>query len=326
MPKLALLDDYQSVAMKSADWSTLPDGCTVEAFSNHLADEDAVAERLKDFEFVMAMRERTPFPKSLLEQLPNLKMLGTAGARNASIDMQTATDLGIVVCGTRGSPRATMELTWGLILGLLRKIPREFAATRAGAWQETLGEGLDGRTIGLLGLGRIGGQAAEVAKAFHMNIIAWSQNLTAERAQQCGATLVSKDELFSQADIISIHLQLSDRTRNLVQAEDLARMKPTAYLVNTSRGPIVDEAALIDALKRKAIAGAGIDVYEVEPLPSGHAYLSLDNALLTPHMGYVTEETYDLFYGDTLDNVKGFMSGDPQRVVNEDVLGKMRTL
>lgn len=326
MPKLALLDDYQRVALESADWYQLPDGCTVEAFHDHLSDEDAVAERLKDFDFVMALRERTPFPRSLLERLPILKMLGTAGARNASIDMQAATDLGIVVCGTGGSPRATMELTWGLILALLRKIPREYAATRGGAWQETLGEGLDGRTLGLLGLGRIGGQAAEVARAFHMNIIAWSQNLTAERAKECGATLVSKEEIFSQADVISIHLQLSDRTRGLVQAEDLARMKPTAYLVNTSRGPIVDEAALIDTLRNKAIAGAGIDVYEVEPLPSGHPYLGLDNVLLTPHMGYVTEETYVLFYGDTLHNVKGFMNGDPQRVVNSDVLGKMRSL
>lgn len=326
MPKLALLDDYQSVAMESADWSSLPDGCTVEAFSNHLSDEDAVAERLLDFDFVMALRERTPFPRTLLERLPNLKMLGTAGARNASIDMQAATDLGIVVCGTGGSPRATMELTWGLILGLLRKIPQEFAATKAGAWQQTLGEGLDGRTLGLLGLGRIGGQAAEVARAFHMNIIAWSQNLTSERADECGATLVSKEELFSQADVISVHLQLSDRTRGLVRAEDLARMKPTAYLVNTSRGPIVDEAALVDTLQRKSIAGAGIDVYETEPMPSGHPYLSLDNILLTPHMGYVTEETYNLFYGDTLGNVIGFVNGDPQRVVNTEVLGKMRTL
>ncbi|MDA0770530.1 MAG: D-2-hydroxyacid dehydrogenase family protein [Chloroflexi bacterium] len=326
MSKLALLDDYQSVAMESADWSTLPDGCTVEAFHDHLFDESAVAERLKDFDFVMALRERTPFPKTLLERLPNLKMLGTAGARNASIDMQAATDLGIAVCGTGGSPRATMELTWGLILGLLRKIPQEYAATKAGVWQQTLGEGLEGRTLGLLGLGRIGGQAAEVARAFHMNIIAWSQNLTGERAQECGATLVSKEELFSRADVVSIHLQLSDRTRGLVQAEDLARMKPTAYLVNTSRGPIVDEAALIDALKRKVIAGAGVDVFEVEPMPSDHPLLGLDNALITPHMGYVTEETYKLFYGDTLDNVRGFMNGDPQRVVNSEVLGKIRTL
>ena len=326
MPKLALLDDYQSVALESADWSTLPSGCSVEAFHDHLSDENAVAERLKDFDFVMALRERTPFPKSLLERLPNLKMLGTAGARNASIDMGAATALGIVVCGTGGSPRATMELTWGLILGLLRKIPREFAATRGGAWQQTLGEGLDGRTLGLLGLGRIGGQAAEVARAFHMNIIAWSQNLTEERAAECGAKLVSKADLFSQADVISIHLQLSDRTRGLVRSDDLARMKPTAYLINTSRGPIVDEAALVDVLRRKAIAGAGVDVYDVEPLPSGHPYLSLDNALLTPHMGYVTEETYQLFYGDTLENVKGFMSGDLQRVVNEEVLENRRAL
>ena len=326
MPKLALLDDYQSVAMKSADWSTLPAGCTVEAFHDHLSDEDAVAERLEGFEFVMALRERTPFPRTLLERLPNLKMLGTAGARNASIDMQAATGLGIVVCGTGGSPRATMELTWGLILGLLRKIPQEHSATRGGAWQQTLGEGLDGRTLGLLGLGRIGGQMAEVASAFHMNIIAWSQNLIEERSVECGARLVGKEELFSQTDVVSIHLQLSDRTRGLVQSGDLARMKPTAYLVNTSRGPIVDEAALVDVLRRKAIAGAGIDVFEVEPLPSGHPYLGLDNALLTPHMGYVTEETYKLFYGDTLENVRGFMSGDPQRVVNAEVLDNRRML
>ena len=205
-------------------------------------------------------------------------------------------------------------------------MPGEESGARGGAWRRPLGEGLDGRTLGRLGLGRSGGQAAEVALAFHMNIIAWSQNLTAERANECGATLVSKEELFSQADVISIHLQLSDRTRGLVQAEDLARMKPTAYLVNTSRGPIVDEAALVDALRRHTIAGAGIDVFEVEPLPSGHPYLGLDNALLTPHMGYVTEETYRQFYGDTLENVKGYINGDPKRVVNTDGLEKRRAL
>ncbi|MCH8061027.1 MAG: D-2-hydroxyacid dehydrogenase family protein [Chloroflexi bacterium] len=326
MVKIALLDDYQNVAMKSADWNALPVDCSVEVFQDHLVAEDDLVRRLMDFDVIMAMRERTPFRRSLLQRLPNLKLLSTAGARNASIDMEAATELGILVCGTGGSRGATMELTWGLILSLLRKIPREDRATKSGSWQETVGIGLDGKTIGILGLGRIGSETAEVARAFHMNLIAWSQNLTPERAEECGARLVGKEQLFSEADIITIHLQLSDRTRGLIGAADLARMKPTAFIVNTSRGPIIDEPALIDVLQRKAIAGAGVDVFEPEPLPRDHPILKLDNVVITPHLGYVTEETYEKFYGETIDNVRSFMEGEPARVINTDVLDKRREL
>lgn len=320
MIKIALLDDYQNVALESADWRTLPPDTTVEVFQDHLTDDAAVADRLKDFDVVMALRERTPFPRVLLEKLPKLKLLTTAGMGNASIDLNACNELGILVCGTGFSPRATMELTWGLILGLLRHIPQEYRASRHGVWQETLGLGVDGKTIGLLGLGRIGAQMAEVARAFHMPIIAWSQNLTAARAQECGAQLVSKDDLMAQSDIVSIHLQLSDRTTGLLGTRELGLMKPSAYLINTSRGPIVDENALIDALARQGIAGAGLDVFDIEPLPLDHPLLRLDNVVLTPHIGYVTKETYDLFYGDTVENIRGFLAGTPLRVLNPEVL------
>ncbi|MCI0440269.1 MAG: D-2-hydroxyacid dehydrogenase family protein [Chloroflexi bacterium] len=326
MIRIALLDDYQGVALQSADWTGLPDGTAIEAFHDHLDDEDAVAERLRGFDVVMAVRERTPFPRSLLERLPNLKMIANTGMRNAAIDMSACTELGILVCGTSGSSRSTMELTWALILALLRNLPRDNRAAHYDAWQETVGIGLDGKTLGLLGLGNIGSQMAEVARAFHMRIIAWSQNLTKERAEQHGAELVSKDALFSQADIVSIHLVLSDRTRGLVTARELGLMKSNAYLVNTSRGPIVDESALLDALRRRAIAGAGLDVYSVEPLPKDHPFLSLDNVVLTPHLGYVTRETYRNFYGQTVENIKSALDGAPQGVINPEVLGKRRQL
>jgi phosphoglycerate dehydrogenase-like enzyme len=326
MVKIALLDDYQHVAMESADWTTLPVGVSVEVFHDHLTDEDELAERLGDFDVVMALRERTAYPRSLLEKLPNLKMLTTAGMGNAAIDVQACTDLGILLCGTQGSSRATMELTWALILGLMRNIPREYQATRSGKWQETAGLGLDGKTIGIIGLGNIGGQMAEVARAFHMRIIAWSQNLTEQRAEECGAMLVTKQELLEQADIATIHLRLSDRTRGLIGASDLARMKSNAFLINSSRGPIVDESALIDVLRRGAIRGAGLDVFDQEPLPANHPFLSLDNVLLTPHLGYVTYETYRNFYGQTIENVAGLIDGAPQRIINPDVLPKRRQL
>jgi phosphoglycerate dehydrogenase-like enzyme len=326
MVRIALLDDYQGVAMESVDWKSLPPDASVQAFRDHLTDEDAIAQRLKDFDVVMAVRERTPFPRSLLERLPNLKLIASTGMRNAAIDVDAATALGIVVCGTGGSSRSTMELTWGLILSLLRQIPQEYQATRSGRWQETVGISLDGKTIGIIGLGNIGGQMAEVARAFHMNIIAWSQNLTKQRAEDCGAILVSKDELLSQADIVTIHLRLSDRTQGLMGARELGLMKPTAYLVNSSRGPIVDEAALLEALRRKAIAGAGLDVFDIEPLPKDHPLLKLDNVVLTPHLGYVTQEGYANFYGQTLENIRSFIEGKSQRVMNPEVLDKRRAL
>ena len=285
-----------------------------------------LAERLEDFDVIMALRERTAYPMSLLERLPNLKLLTTAGMGNASIDVEAATGLGILVCGTAGSSRTTMELTWGLILGLMRHIPGEHAATRAGSWQRTVGAGLEGKTLGLIGLGNIGGQMAEVGRAFHMRLVAWSQNLTSARATECEAELVSKDELLSQADVVSIHLKLSDRTRGLLAERELRLMKSTAILVNTSRGPIVDEAALVSLLRAGSIAGAGLDVFDREPLSSGHPLLTLDNVLLTPHLGYVTAGTYDKFYGQTVENIQAFLDGTPQRVLNPDVLGHRRRI
>lgn len=316
MTRVALLDDYQDVALQMADWQSLPADVEVQVFRDHLSDDDALVERLKDIDIIMAMRERTPFQRSLLERLPNLKLLITAGMRNASIDLQAASDCGVMVCGTEGLGYPTAELTWGLILGLMRRIPREDQATRNGQWQVTTGLGLQGKTLGLMGLGRLGSQVAAVGAAFKMNLIAWSQNLTAERAAESGATLVSKDDLISQSDILSIHLVLSARTQGLIGAPELGAMKPTAYLVNTSRGPIVDEPALIEALENGTIAGAGLDVFEVEPLPLDHPFRRLDNLVITPHIGYVTDETYRVFYGDALEDMQAFLKGEPVRVLN----------
>jgi phosphoglycerate dehydrogenase-like enzyme len=326
MIRVALPDDYQGVALESADWGRLGGEVEVVAFRDHLTDVDALAERFASFDVVMALRERTAFRRPLLERLPRLKLLTTAGMGNAAIDMDGATDLGILVCGTSGSSRATMELTWGLILALLRSIPREHHATRAGHWQETVGIGLDGKTLGLIGLGNIGGQVAEVGRAFHMRLIAWSANLTDQRAAECGAERVTLDDLLAQSDIVTIHQRLSDRTLGLLGARELALMKPSSYLVNTSRGPIVEEAALIDTLRRGAIAGAGLDVFDVEPLPPDHPFLTLPNVVLTPHLGYVTREGYAAFYGQTLENVRALLDGAPVRVLNPAVLPNRRPL
>jgi phosphoglycerate dehydrogenase-like enzyme len=255
-------------------------------------------------------------PRSLLQRLPNLKLLNTTAMGNRTTDMAAAKHLGITVCGTGGAGNGTAELTWGLLIGLVRHIQPEHEAMRAGRWQLTLGDDLIGHTLGLLGLGNIGARVAKVGAAFGMEVIAWSQNLTAEKATAAGARLVSKQELFEQADYLSIHLVLGDRTRGLVGAADLARMKPNAYLINTSRGPIVDEAALLDALRDRRIAGAGLDVYDVEPLPADHPLLALDNVLLTPHLGFVTKDAYAKFYGDTVENVAAFLRGAPIRVLN----------
>ena len=318
--KVAVLDDYQSVAGSLADWSQLPAGTDVTYFSDHLTSEDALAERLAGFDVVMGMRERTPFRRSLLERLPNLRLLVTTGRRNASFDIEAASDLGIAVCGTDGAGEGPTELVWGLILGIARNIPVEDRLTREGRWGTTVGMGLKGKTIGCLGLGHIGSLVARVAAAFDMNIIGWSQNLTAERARECGAKLVDKDTLFRDSDILSIHLVLSQRTRGLVGAHELALMKPTAYLINISRGPIVDESALLDTLERRAIAGAALDVFEVEPLPHDHPLLKLDNTLILPHLGYVTEESYRAMYAGVVEDIRAFASGEPVRMINEEVL------
>ena len=318
--KIAVLDDYQNVAQKMADWSALPSGAGIEVFGDHLADEDRLVERLQGFDAVIGMRERTPFPRSVLSRLPDLKLLITTGGRNASFDVDAATELGIVVCGTGGAGEGPTELTWGLIIGLLRKIPQEDRLTREGRWQTTIGVGLKDKTLGLIGLGHIGGLMARVGNAFQMNVIAWSQNLTAQRAAECQATLVDKDTLFRESDIASVHLRLSDRTRDLVGAREIALMKPTSYLVNISRGPIINEAALVDALERKAIAGAALDTFDVEPLPAGHPLLRLDNTIIAPHLGYVTEEGYRAFYAGAIEDIRAYVAGEPVRVINPDVL------
>ena len=315
MARVALLDDYQSVALRMADWKSLPAGTEVVAFPDHLADEGALAARLADFEVIMAMRERTPFTRSLLERLPKLRLLITAGMRNASIDMKAAADRGVTVCGTAGLPYPTAELAWGLILGLMRRIPSEDRATREGHWQVSLGLGLNGKTLGVLGLGTLGSRVARVGRAFEMDVLAWSANLTGERAAEVGAMLVPKDELLARSDIVSIHLVLGDRTRRLIGARELGLMKRSAYLVNTSRGPIVDEAALVRALREGTIAGAGLDVFDTEPLPKDHPFRSLPNTVIAPHLGYVTEETYRIFFGHALEDVQAYLRGEPVRVL-----------
>jgi phosphoglycerate dehydrogenase-like enzyme len=326
MIRIALLDDYQGVALNFASWDKLPSNCHVEAFRDHLRDEDRIALRLRDFHVVMALRERTAFPRSLLKKLPDLKLLVTAGKRNAWIDLEAATELGILVCGTESGKSSTMELTWGLILAVTRNIPLEDYATRTGKWQQTVGTGLRGKTLGVMGLGEIGAKVVEVGEVFGMNAIAWSQNLTKQRAAECGARLVTKDELFKQSDILTIHVVLSERTRGLVTWDELKLMKPTAYLINTSRGPIVDEHALIKALREKIIAAAALDVFDEEPLPQNHPLLSLKNIVLTPHLGYVTREVYRMYYGETLENILGYLKGSPQRVLNPQVLQNLRPL
>ena len=325
MTSIAVLDDYQGVSQQLADWSILPEGCNVQVFRDHLSDLDAVAERLREFEVVCAMRERTPFPRELLERLPNLRLLVTTGMRNASIDTEAATDLGVLVCGTDGGPtNPPAELNWGLILALARHIHQEDSATRAGHWGTTLGPSLEGKVLGVLGLGRLGAAVAKVGVAFEMSVIAWSQNLTEERAAQHGATLVSKDELFQQSDVVSVHVQLSERTLGLVGARELALMKPTALLINTARGPIVDEAALIDALRNGTIAGAGLDVFDQEPLPADHPFLQMDNTLLTPHLGYATPEQLSIRYQGTVEDIGAFLEGSPIRALNPEALETAR--
>lgn len=315
MTRVAILDDYQGVARRMADWASLPAGTEVVVFADHLKDLAAIAKRLADVEAVVAMRERTAFPRALLEKLPRLKLLVTTGMRNASIDVGAAVERGVVVCGTAGLPYPTAELAWGLILALARRIPEEDRATREGRWQVSCGLGLNGKTLGVIGLGGLGSRVAKIGRAFEMDVIAWSQNLTAARAAEIGATLVSKDELLTRSDVVSIHLVLSERTRGLLGARELSQMKRTAYLINTSRGPIVDEAALAAAVRAGTIAGAGLDVYDDEPLPLDHPLRNLPNTVITPHLGYVTEETYRIFYGHALEDVKAWLAGQPVRVL-----------
>jgi len=316
MMRVAVLDDYQGIALKSADWQSLHPAVQIEAFPEHIADQDQLARRLHTFECAVLMRERTAFPKSLIERLPNLRLIVTAGMRNAAIDLEAATQRGIQVCGTEMMGYSTSELAWGLILALFRRIPAENAAIRAGQWQTAVGHSIRGKTLGILGLGRLGAQVAAVGKAFGMEVTAWSQNLTDAKAAEHGATRVSKEDLFARSDVVSLHVVLSERTRGIVAATDLARMKPTAYLVNTSRGPIVAEAALLDCLRNRRIAGAALDVFDQEPLPKDHPLIALDNVILTPHLGYAVEESYRMVYGQTVEAIRGFLAGKPVRPIN----------
>ena len=313
--KVAILDDYQGVAARLADWSQLPKDAEVQFFQDHLSHEDRLVERLKDFQVVMGMRERTPFPRTLLSRLPELRLLVTTGALNASFDVDAATELGIVVCGTGGAGEGPTELTWGLIIGLLRHIPQEDQRTRQGEWGTEIGVGLQGKTLGLLGLGHIGSRMARVGNAFDMCVIAWSQNLTAERANEYGFTLVDKDALFRESDILTINLRLSERTRGLVGARELALMKANAYLVNISRGPIVDESALIDVLQQRAIAGAALDTFDVEPLPRDHPLFEL-----VQYHPRSPQRVRDgrVIQGHVLRSA--FARGQPIRVINPEVL------
>ena len=314
--RIALLDDYQDVALNMAEWSRLPRSCEVVVFRDHVDGEDALVERLSEFDIVMAMRERTSLTSRRLSRLPRLKLIVTAGMRNASIDMEAAKQRGIVVSGTAGLPYPTAELTIGLMLAWARSIAVEDRALREGRFQTTLGRGLNGKTIGIIGLGTLGSRVAKIANAFEMQVLAWSPNLTDERAQATGAVRVSKDELLERSDYVTLHIVLSERTRHLIGARELALMKPTACLVNTSRSAIVDEPALLEALIARSIGGAALDVYATEPLPADHPIRFAPNTVLTPHLGYVTEETYRVFYGQALEDIEAFLAGQPLRVLN----------
>jgi phosphoglycerate dehydrogenase-like enzyme len=305
--RIAILDDYQNVALSMAEWSRLDKRATITVFNDHLADPDAVVARLQSFDIVCVMRERTPMTRAIIERLPKLCLIASTAMRNASIDLEAAAERGVEVVHTGYSSTPTIELTWALILASARNLVAETASLRAGGWQRFVGDDLAGCTLGVLGLGNVGGAVARIGKAFGMEVIAWSQNLTADRAAEAGAVLVTKEELFRQADIVTIHLVLSGRTRGLVGANELALMKPTARLVNTARGPIVVEADLLAALRNGKIAGAGIDVFDQEPLPRDHPFRSQANLLATPHIGYVSRVLYARFYQDTVDNIRQWL-------------------
>jgi phosphoglycerate dehydrogenase-like enzyme len=315
--RCAILDDYQNVALKLADWSKITGDVEITVFNQAVrrSPEDTIRE-VKDFDIVVMMRERTRFPRQVIDGLPKLKLLITTGAYNASIDMAACKERGIVVCGTGSFGNPTTGITFGLILELTRRIGFENARMKAGEnWQVTLGTDIEGKTLGILGLGKLGARVAAVGTAFGMKVVAWSQNLTPERCRELGVEHVSKDDLLRSADIVTIHLQLSDRTRGLIGASELSLMKKTAYLINTARGPIVDEKALLDALRSKQIAGAGLDVFDVEPLPIDHPLRKLDNAVLTPHLGYASRQNYERYYPDIVEDIRGWLDGKPVRVI-----------
>jgi phosphoglycerate dehydrogenase-like enzyme len=332
--RVAILDDYQQVSLASADWSPVRSLAQIDVFAQHIARTEALVSALEPYDVVVAMRERTYFDASRLGQLPRLRLLVTTGMSNASIDLAAAAENGVTVCGTGGIGSSTAELTWGLILALVRHIPEEdrrmkvaggpggAAVGVGGGWQQTVGIGLDGKRLGVVGLGQQGRRVADVGRAFGMNVVAWSQNLDPAEAKKAHVKAVSKEELFSSSDVVTVHYKLSPRSEGLVGAAELALMKPSAYLVNTSRGPLVDSAALLSALRSGAIAGAALDVFDVEPLPLADPLRSAPNVLLTPHLGYVTEETYRVFYGDAAEDIVAFASGSPVRVLSSGFLGR----
>ena len=318
MPTLrcAILDDYQNVVLSIADWSTVKGELDIKVFNQHLGSQDNVVKALQDFEIIVAMRERTPFPRAVIEKLPNLKLLITTGMRNLAIDTAAAKEKGVTVCGTGSFGSPTSGIAIGLMLELTRRIGYENARMHAGeTWQATIGPELEGLTLGTLGLGKLGTRTAQIAKAFGMNVIAWSQNLTAEKAAAAGVGYVTKEDLFRQSDIVTINVILSQRSRGLVGAAEFALMKPTAYIINTSRGPIIDEAAMLSALREKKIAGAGLDVFDVEPLPLDHPLRKMDNVVLTPHLGYVATQNYRAYFKGVVEDIRAFLDGKPVRVM-----------
>jgi D-3-phosphoglycerate dehydrogenase len=315
--RCAVLDDYQNIALASANWSGVTGEIDVTVFNEPFAGLEAAKKALAGFNIICAMRERTPFPRELITALPDLKLLITTGARNASFDLAAAAERGVLVCSTGSYGNPTVGIVFGLMLELTRRIGFENARMKAGAsWQVTLGTDLEGLTLGIVGLGKLGRRVATVAQAFGMKVIAWSQNLTADACRAAGVAYAAKEELFAAADVVSVHVILSPRSRGLIGAGELALMKPTAYLINTARGPIVDEGALIAALAGRRIAGAGLDVFATEPLPVDHPLRRLDNVVLTPHLGYVSRQNYARFFADTVEDIRAFLDGNPIRVIS----------
>ena len=314
--RAAILDDYQNVAMAFADWSPIAKDVEIKVFSKPFANQDEAIKALQGFEIIVGMRERTPFPRKTIEALPALKLLITTGARNNSFDIKACAERGITVCGTGGAGNPTTGIAIGLMLELTRRIGFENARMKAGeSWQVTIGRDLEGLTLGIVGLGKLGQRVASVGKAFGMKVIAWSQNLTAEKAKEAGVEYASKEALFANADFVSVHYLLSDRSRGLITADDIGRMKKSAYLINTARAPIVDQAALLKALQEKKIAGAGLDVFEVEPLPLDHPFRKLDNVVITPHLGYVSEQNYRKYFPDIVEDIRAWLDRKPVRVI-----------
>ena len=320
MVHIAVIDDYQSVAETLADWGSLPSGTQVDFFQDHLYDLESLVDRLGNYQIIQFMRERTPFTKTLIDALPKLELLSGTGGSFRSFDIEAATERGVLITRTGGAGSSTEELAWGLILSVTRRIPQEDRAMREGRWQTHLGVGLSGRNLGIIGMGRLGTRVARIGQAFGMELLAWSPWQTVERAAENNAQYLPREQFFSQADIITIHIPLTDESVGLVNAQDLKNMKSSAYLINTSRGPIVNEADLVKALQEGRIAGAGLDVFDEEPLPSDHPLLKVFNTVLTPHIGFVSEESYRAFYTNALDNIKAYLAGDPTNMVNPEAL------